>query len=361
MASPIAFIEDKRPDLDVVAELLKSSASKNHWTNFGPVWQSLKLHIEGALDLSRNRTAVPCASGTHALAAAAALCSERGVRRWIVSSYGFRATVVGPFAGATIVDCDAAGLIDLDQVEKLGVSGEVGIVATNPFGIRNHMNEAVAFARRTGAALIVDNAAGFSGFDRSEHEGAFECLSFHHTKPFGFGEGGCLIHDRALESEAMAAMDFGYRGTWRVGGGALSNGKLSDPAAAFILARHLSAMDWAQPYRDQFRRVLAIGEKCGFQSLADDDQIGSGVYGNVPLLSPHAVPIQATENDILVLGKYYKPLGTGEVSRSLYERIVNVPCHPGVAAVSDRALAELLDRVRALSSGFESQRRDTDH
>jgi hypothetical protein len=350
MSSQIAFVEDKPPNLDIVAEFLRDSAAANRWTNFGPVWHRLKVHIETTLDLPADRCAVPCASGTHALQAAAALAERDGVKRWIVSSFGFRATIVGPFARAEVVDCNEAGLIDLTQVEKLQVARHSGMVATNPFGIRDHMAEMIVFARRTGMTLIIDNAAGFIGFDRSEHNGAFECLSFHHTKPFGFGEGGCLVLDRALEGDAMAALDFGYRGIWPAGGAALSNGKLSEPAAAFILARQTTSTEWMPAYREQFHRILNIGERLGFRSLVDRERIGEGTYGSVPLICPEPIALESLDNGTLVLQKYYKPLGNGAVSHDLYRRVVNVPCHPGVAAVTDDQISGLLDvdRTRSL-------------
>jgi dTDP-4-amino-4,6-dideoxygalactose transaminase len=62
-------------------------------------------------------------------------------------------------------------------------------------------------------------------------------LSFHHTKPLGFGEGGAVILDKALVPHIRRVINFGIDNaapdpTWdRVG----SNYKMSDVAAAFIL------------------------------------------------------------------------------------------------------------------------------
>ena len=342
--TPIAFVEEKRPDFEEVGRLLGESAAANHWTNFGPVWHRLKKHIETTLGLPPQRCAIPSASGTHALYAAAALACRSAPRRWVTSSYGFKATAIGPFERAEILDCDRTGLIDLTGVDENRYDG---IVATNPFGLFGELNRLIAFARRTGKALIIDNAAAFAGFGRSDHDGIFECLSFHHTKPYGFGEGGCLIVDRALEADAKAAMDFGYRWSWPGGREALSNGKLSDPAAAFILCRQQSDRTWASGYQEQFQRVLNIGESLGFTLLAGRDLVGAGTHGNVPLLSPIPVPVDRIENDKLTLQKYYKPLGDGAVSRDLYARMVNVPCHPGVAALTDREIEELLATIRS--------------
>lgn len=343
---PIAFVEDKRADLEAVASLLEESAAANHWTNFGPVWHRLKSHIESALQLPNDRCAIPTASGTHALNAAAALAARQDEIRWVASSFGFRATVIGPFADAAVIDCDKDGLIDLDLLSTFEDGSYQGIVATNPFGILVDMNDAVAFARRNDKALVLDNAAAFVGFDRSDNRGVFECLSFHHTKPYGMGEGGCLIIDRALEADAKTALDFGYKWTWASGQAALSNGKLSDPAAAFILVRQRNDGAWADRYREQFRRVAGIGQKLGYSPLIDLGRVGSGAYGNVPLLCARPISLETIENGFFKLQKYYKPLGDGPVSHDLYARIVNVPSHPGLECLSDEELEEVLASIQ---------------
>ena len=207
MTSPVAFVEDKRPDLPSIGTLLQASAARNHWTNFGPVWEQLKAHTETALD-SSERIESPC------LARAAPMhCLRRrrspsgsSERRWIVSAYGFRATVIGPFANTIVIDCDENGIIDVGRLVDRSNDYD-GIVATNPFGLLADLNDARSISLgSTHKALIIDNAAAFVGFDRSDHAGVFECLSFHHTKPYGFGEGGCLIVDRVLQDRARSVL-----------------------------------------------------------------------------------------------------------------------------------------------------------
>jgi dTDP-4-amino-4,6-dideoxygalactose transaminase len=210
--SPVAFIEAKKPDFKRVQELLFKSDLENHWSNFGPVWQSLKSFIELRLELPASRVVIPCASGTHALTAAAAITTRSPPNApWLVSAFGFRSTIIGPFADASIVDCDAEGVLSIREIADLDPSTFGGIAVTNPFGLCFDFSQHIAVARRLGKPLILDNAAGFDSVDRSDHAGVLECLSLHHTKPFGFGEGGCLIVDGELESRARAAI-----GVWAI-------------------------------------------------------------------------------------------------------------------------------------------------
>jgi len=306
----------------------------------------LKAHTETVLDLPADRVALPCASGTHALFAAAALAEREFERRWIVSAYGFRATVIGPFANTIVIDCDENGIIDVGRLVDR-VNDYDGIVATNPFGLLADMKTLVDFSRKQQKVLIIDNAAAFVGFDRSDHAGVFECLSFHHTKPYGFGEGGCLIVDRVLQDRARSVLDFGYRFEQSGGRRGMSNGKLSEPAAAFILARHLSEPNWAPAYRQQFARILGIAGKQGFRPLIDEKSIGQGAYGNLPLIASFAIGEDFLPNDVTTLRKYYKPLAPCETATNLYSRIVNFPIHPGIQNIEDRVVTELFAEIRS--------------
>ena len=345
LTRPIAFIENKTPNFAAIADLLARSAAENRWTNFGPVWLELQRALEDLLCLPPERCAVPCASGTHALMAAAALAERNGAARWLVPDYGFRATAIGPFDGATTVDCNRSGIVDAGVLVRIDPASYDCVVVINPFGLLGDMSDVVNLTREQGKFLIIDNAAGHLGFDRSDHGGILECLSFHHTKPFGFGEGGCLVVDRTLFEDARSALDFGYRWTWSGGGRAHSNGKLSDPAAAFILDRITRATEWAGEYRHQFARILKIAKEHGFNLLVDETRLANGIFGNVPLIAPKSVPIDALDNDLLVLAKYYKPIHGKSASTKIYERIVNIPCHTGVASLSNDEIELVFRRL----------------
>ena len=284
---------------------------------------------------------MPCASGTHALTAAAALAELESERRWIASTFGFRATIVGPFAGASIVDCDERGVIDVGRLRE-EVDDYEGIVATNPFGLVADMNGLIQFSRAHGKVLIIDNAAAFVGFDRTDHAGVLECISFHHTKPYGFGEGGCLIVDRDRQDHARSVLDFGYRMEQAGGQRAMSNGKLSEPAAAFILARQITDREWFRCYRRQFKRILEIAKRQGFRPLIEEAEMGSGAYGNLPLIAPFSVSEDSYASSRIPLRKYYKPLAAGKNAADLYCKIVNVPAHRGMESVEDQVIEEAL-------------------
>jgi dTDP-4-amino-4,6-dideoxygalactose transaminase len=342
--SPIAFVEDKRPDFSNVARYLAISAEANRWSNFGPLCGKLKARLETLLELPTGRSAVPCASGTHALFAAAALAERNGPLRWIAPDYAFRATAIGPFAGAQFVDCNPQGAFDADLLSRVGTDSYDGIVALNPFGLKQNLAQVISFARDHGKTLIIDNAPCLLGFDRRDHAGIFECISLHHTKPMGFGEGGCLVVDSEFAPDAERALDFGYQWRWKGGKQWLGNGKMSEPAAAFLLDHLERAPARAEAYRGQLRRISGIAEPHGFRLLTEDADIGGLVPGNVPLLAPAPVSREDAENELLTTRKYYAPITGRPTAADIYAKILNVPCHPGVAELSDQQMSTLFAR-----------------
>jgi dTDP-4-amino-4,6-dideoxygalactose transaminase len=344
--SPVAFVEPKKPDFNRIQELLSQSDLENHWSNFGPVWQRLKSFIEIRLELPTSRVAIPCASGTQALTAAAAIASRNPSREpWLVSAYGFRSTIIGPFADARIVDCDTAGMLSIEGAKDLDPSTFGGVVVTNPFGLCSDFSEYVRLARSLEKPLILDNAAGFDSIDRSDHAGIFECLSLHHTKPFGFGEGGCLIVDAEIEMRARAAINLGYGQFTPDSARYCSNGKLSEPAAAFILSRLESEKTWAPSYRRELVRLSRVASQMGIPQLQEPPHPTTSVYGQLALLANCDVTSDELRSEVVTLRKYYPPLSPdAPVANATYRRIVNLPVHPGMMSISDREIEELLQQ-----------------
>ena len=137
-----------------------------------------------------------------------------------------------------------------------------GIIVTNPFGQAKDFSEFVKWASSKNKEILIDNAAGISNDIPNL---PYQCFSFHHTKPFGFGEGGLAVlpsEDRELflkliEYSPSSEIE---RQFW------ISNGKLSDLACASHLARLESAPNWLPLYDMQAKRILSIAHKLPISS-----------------------------------------------------------------------------------------------
>ena len=154
-----------------------------------------------------------CSSGTAALLALIALKEhQRGPTLTMggLGIMGFVPRMLGPLAGATVLDCDDKGLLDLETLAALDPDSWDGAVLTNVFGLRSDLHEYVKLCRDLGKDLIVDSAGLLLGFSRQNARGsADEILSFHQTKPWGMGEGGCAIVTREQAPKLREFMNCG--------------------------------------------------------------------------------------------------------------------------------------------------------
>ena len=347
--SRIPFIEKKFPDLHELGEMLQPCAHSGQWTNFGPISCLLESALARHLKLHPSRAVVMCSSATAALLTLAAVKNHRAGRRlrWVISAYGFRSTRLGLLADALVLDCDERGMLDLAALAALDPQAWDGVVVTNVFGLTPDIRGYLDLCRRLGKELILDNAGLLDGFPRQNSSGcADEILSFHQTKPWGMGEGGCgiLTNDDAQVFRQFTNLGKGLdQASWE----GASNSKISDFSCALILQRLLQAGRWAPGYQAQARRVVRIAAELGLRPLAPMD-LTRLIPPHVPLLATDPVAEEDLENETLTLHKYYAPLsGAARQAGRIYERIVNVPCHPDLAELSDEELASCLQVVTA--------------
>jgi len=341
----IPFVERKRPDYAHVRELLAESEASGTWSNFGPLSRRLEGRVAELLALPPARRVVACANGTVALHGLVLLHEHLAGRplRWVVSAFTFHAQRQGPLAAATVVDCDARGHLDLDALAALPPGAYDGIVVTHLFGSPRRVEAYEEVAARLGKLLVFDSATcfatAFAGAP-SRAAGVTELYSFHHTKPCGFGEGGCAVVPAALEDTFRSLVNFGLYKAIDTGPRSL-NGKMSDVAAAFILDRLRDLETIAAAQRAQCRRLGAIARELGLELLVDGS--GEGSLPNlVPILFPRPVSLERFAEAPVVAHKYYRPLASRPRADDLYARVICLPCHAGVGELTDEALRAAL-------------------
>lgn len=323
------FIESKKINWEAIHQLLKISEHENHWSNFGPVSLLLEQKIERILALHSDLKVIMCCSGTQALYALVNFYNYVYNRnlKWVVSSFGFPCCVQGSLRGSEIVDCGSDGLLNLDLLNN----DYDGIVVTNIFGLYRNLDLHRYYCRQHNKLIIIDAAMAFG----VEH-GPNEIISFHHTKPWGVGEGGCIIIEKEHERILRSIINFGAMpdfpaGEWGV------NAKISDISSAFILSRLYDTEKLKTSYNAQYKRIVDISLTLGIKSLGE---VVNMMPSQLPLMFDRSVVI--LNNDLLTMRKYYKPLANTPQANDLYSRIINFPCHPDVAQISDKDILELL-------------------
>ncbi|MDW3177652.1 MAG: DegT/DnrJ/EryC1/StrS family aminotransferase [Acidimicrobiia bacterium] len=344
-ARPIPWVADKRVNWERVQALLDESAAQNHWSNFGPVSRRLEQRIAELLNVDAGFAVVATSSGTAALDAVSALEEHKRGQppRWAVSSFGFHCTNLGPFRHAEILDCDAEAILDL-AVARVIVDRFDSIVMTNVFGTVADLSPYIDFAREEDKMLVVDAAASFDSSHRRSlgQRQPLETLSFHHTKPWGFGEGGALIVPKEDASLARSVVNFGLVSNRPVASVA-TNAKMSDIAAAFILSWLEDIDVLREQTTEQFHRIARLAVDQGWRVLGGANRSADhGVPACVPLVAPHGVALESRDDAPLVFRKYYEPLGPTPVAHELFIRMLNVPCHPDVGVLTDGELRQSL-------------------
>lgn len=336
----LRFVEQKTLHWGRMADILAMSEAENQWANFGPASRLLERTIERILQVHPDRAVVATSSGTAALMALAGVAAAQLGRplRWVGSAFGFFSTRIASLAGAvTFVDCDGAGFLDLSRVDDLPDNSWDGLLVTNIFGSDPDLARYSAYCRSRGKALIVDNAVCLLGYQRASPDSPREFISLHHTKPWGFGEGGCAILSREEAPLFRQLIRFGQHAPAGLNMFA-GNGKISDLAAAAIVDRLGQHRGWAPQYAAQWHRIADIGRRAGFEVV--HELLPGGAVGFTPFLAPHPVPDGLVRTSGLPLAKYYPPLDERPNARALFDRIVCVACHPGMAALSDGRLGE---------------------
>lgn len=314
----ISFIENKVIDWEYVQDLLSLSRESNQWTNFGPVSLLLEKEIEKYFP---DKGCVVCSSGTSALHALVSLNNYLyGSIIWSTSAYTFPSSHIGILQNSLIRDCDRNGMLKVNDCQ--------GYIATDIFG------SCEDFSKYKDRFLIVDAAYGLDKLHGNE-----DCiLSFHQTKPWGMGEGGCIVVDKIYVPIVRSIINFGfnirndfYENTF--------NAKLSDFSAALILSRLKDLGRIRQLYTEQFDRILGIAKNYGFKLFVEPLSTPS----SVPLL--YKRPILNLDNSHVVLKKYYKPLVDFPNAKKIYDRIVNFPCHMELGELSDREIGLVFEEL----------------
>lgn len=338
----VRHVENKHIDWERVREITTLSERTGQWANFGPVSAALERALECILGLPDNRAIVMCASATVGLQVLAGLEAARRGRplRWAVSAYTFFSQRIGPFSDSIVVDCDDCGIIDLEAVAALPDEAWDGLVVTNLFAGLPSARAFAAFCHALSKAIIVDSAAALFGPDRSWAGQSNEAISFHQTKPWGVGEGGCVIVDRDDATLARSLINFGIGAPPALKTFA-GNGKISDIACAVILERLERLPSWARSYDAQRLRIETMCRALGVPLLLQAPR--DAILASVPALSAQPVGRDDFAGIGFDVGKYYPPLDDRcPTARGIFARIVNMPSHRGMEAVDTQALTRAL-------------------
>jgi dTDP-4-amino-4,6-dideoxygalactose transaminase len=211
----IPLVRPSFPPIESWAPRWKAATDKTgQYSNYGQLWHEAAEKLRQMTGMQ----AFPCSSGTEAVGLAIqAAKSARDVRRFDVEAFTFEATHVA-----------AERFNGFDRIIRSDKQSPWA-VRTIPFGC----------GRTLQSECIVDAAGGFGPGVAS-----LSCpiaVSFHATKNFPIGEGGCVFLPQtwALSDEMVAAMNFGFDMDRKRDPHVehVGNGKLDELRCAVLLAQ----------------------------------------------------------------------------------------------------------------------------
>ena len=270
------------PSTDALIPYLRAIDRAHIYSNHGALVMELQRRLQKLLALPFN-TAVPTGSGTAALIAgilahAGRATPERPLA--LCPAHTFVATVAAvrqcgyePY----LVDVsDATWTADPDALLDHPILARVGLVVpVCAYGRALGLTVWERFQKRSGVPVVIDAAASIealAGGAMRVSEDVPLALSFHATKAFGCGEGGCLVWaDPSKAMRGAQTINFGFMGTRNSRTDSL-NGKMSEYHAAVALAE----LDgWAEKRAGLSASLDAYREAFVRRGLVTDALIGA--------------------------------------------------------------------------------------
>ena len=243
---PTQVLRPRLPLAERLMPYLRRIDATRVYSNWGPLASEFESRLADHFRLPAGGT-VSASSGTAALvgailASAGRASEERPLA--LVPAFTFVATAAAveqcgyrPY----LVDIEAGSwMLDPERMGSHPELGRVGLVVpVAPFGRPVPQAQWRIFREMTGIPVVIDGAASFDRAAEAPDRALGEipvAISFHATKSFATGEGGCVAAtDTDLILRIGQALNFGFQMT-RESRSAAINGKMSEYHAAVGLA-----------------------------------------------------------------------------------------------------------------------------
>lgn len=370
MMNWIAKKEIDSEQVNCLLSLCNDSGPVGQFTNYGPLSILLEATIREKLDIIPEKSVIVTNSGTSALHALKSgldvyhkdhtksnenLLHENNdsenrslsthdfaTHVFATQDFTFPASCQGSMNNSTLVDINSGFESPGPDLKDLGQEVD-GLVVTNVFGYLTDLQRYISWAEDNNKFLIFDNAAcpySYYKGTNSLNIGTGSIISFHHTKPIGFGECGAIIVDKKYEYTIRRLINFGFsKGNteeesstglyaWsRLG----SNYKASEISIAYTLSYFDSKFQsilQTHSYFYNFVKDYTRGKDYKLLPDCNDEDLPS-LVACFPIIFPeNRVPdIKSFLDAGVEAKKYYNPLSGLPNSQKLYERTICFPCN----------------------------------
>jgi dTDP-4-amino-4,6-dideoxygalactose transaminase len=328
------WVPNKNIDTELVNKLLEKSIENNQFTNNGPNVMLLESFIRDKFKINDDKSVIVVTNGAVALHSLTSgiRYTENKTIKWATQSFTFPPSAQSNLSNVEIVDIDKDGGIDLKLIDK----SINGIIVTNIFGNVVDIDKYTEWAKTNNKFLIFDNAASAYTFYKDKNclnYGNGCIISFHHTKPFGFGEGGAIIVDKKYEKAIRCLNNFGIGLTdeyWVKEG---NNNKMSDISAVYILQFLMNNFDKIVSHHNDMymyvnEKIKKIKDEEGidlkwklFPSFHDDNIIVPSCLCILFDNYDDNIRLKLLDNNIFCR-KYYYPLKNTKIACEIFNSIL---------------------------------------
>ena len=327
----IQWIPHKNINTDLVNLLLKESQKNNQFTNNGPNVKLLEEYIRKNFKVDDTKSVIVVTNGSvaiHALSSGIQYTENIPIQ-WATQSFTFPPSAQSNLSTVKIIDIDLDGGINLDEVDD----NINGIIVTNIFGNVVDIDKYVKWSNKNNKFLIFDNAATAYTFYKGKNSinyGHGCILSFHHTKPFGFGEGGAIIVDKKYEHNIRCLNNFGIGLTDKYWVKEGNNNKMSDISAVYILQFLMDNMDTIidthmKLYSYFKHKIIDTRFKLFPTFQTEHDVMVPSCFSLLFENYDDQVRVSLLENNIFCR-KYYHPLNEAKHANMVFDQILCIPC-----------------------------------
>tara|TARA_B110000977_G_scaffold193791_1_gene269295 strand:+ start:81 stop:1145 length:1065 start_codon:yes stop_codon:yes gene_type:complete len=342
MQKKINFLENKIPNFENIKKIYQKSIKINHHANFGPVSKILESKLKKILKLPKNKSVIMCSSATMGLLI---ICNylrlhNKNKSIFATSNCTFFSSNLNFLSNSKILPTNEKGLISKKYIEKK-LSTFSDLIYTNLFNQDPYFNEIYNLCKKYKKNLIIDNATNLLDRPKNYNKmNIYEVISFHHTKPWGFGEGGMIVCNDKHEKKIRELINFGSK-NFLFDKHYSFNAKISDWSCSVILDRINNYNKWSLRYQNQYKRVKKIiFDNFNFYKILDKQTKSPKNY--IAIICNKTVDNNLLKKTkYLEFKKYYRPLSKSLKNcnaKKIYENILCVPCHNDLIKISNKKI-----------------------
>lgn len=228
----IPLLRPEFPNLKAVEKIFSQAYRKKVFSNFGCLFDESVKQLSNIM----NGEALPVTSGTTAISTALATMNSKNKRVAIpdFTHSGTLLAVIQAQAKPVLFSVEASSwIISLDDLKKHWQEFDM-VVVVSPFGYEVDFDAFEEFSVKYKKPIVYDLAGAWGMFRETINP---RCYSFHATKNFSVGEGGCVVLPSSLMWEhARKLTNFGTNLDRSLCGDVGSNWKVDELRCALILS-----------------------------------------------------------------------------------------------------------------------------